>query len=273
MAQNNWVKSMGLDADGSLFVEVENGIRIYDLCFHSSLPRAVAVNPEDLMRAENRQLYYRFLTTLNEISGVMFSPLYDGGYQFKKGDVVVDAGARVGTFAAKVSAAVGEEGRIIAVEPEPRNYACLLKNIEANRLGNVIAVPKLLWNEARKQELYLSMYAASHSAYCDQFYNCTGESIIVEADTLDSILEALGIRAVNFIKMDIEGSEIEALKGMVTALESDVQMAIAAYHPFEGKQTRTVIVPQLERLGFKVTCTEDGIVRAKREGRAPPGLF
>jgi FkbM family methyltransferase len=268
MPRDSWVKGLGLDTDGSLFVDLDNGLRLYDVALNARLPGAVDIRPEDLMKAENRQLYYRFLMTLKEIEGVMLHSAYDRGYPFKRGKVVVDAGARIGTFAAKVSAPIGNEGRIIAIEPEPRNYACLRKNIEANRLNNVIAVQKMLWDRAQRLDLYLSSNAAAHSAYCDEFYGSTGESIRVEAESLDRILEELEVGSVDFIKMDIEGSEIEALKGAKRTLASDVQLAIAAYHPVHGRLTHTVIAPELERLGFEATYSE-GIVQARRRAAGP----
>jgi FkbM family methyltransferase len=256
---------MGLDVDGSLFVDIHNGIRLYDRCLDAGPPHAVLFDPGDLVRPENRRLYYSFLATLNEIDGVMIHAAYEGGYRFKRGDVVVDAGARIGTFAAKLSAALGREGRIIAIEPEPRNYACLRKNIEANRLDNVTAIQKMLWSHRQRLDLYLSLNAAAHSAYRDAFYGPTGETVGVEAEDLDGILEALGVDSVDFIKMDIEGSEIEALKGMKRTLQSSVQLGIAAYHPVGGRLTHAVIVPELEALGFEAAYA-DGIVRAKRSG-------
>jgi len=263
MNRDNWVKSMGLDVDGSLFVEIDNGIKLYDLCLNHPLPDPVEIHPRDLMKIENRPLYNRYLTTLNEIAGVMLHPSYDARYRIRSGDIVVDAGARIGTFSAKISAAVGEKGKIIAIEPEPRNFACLLKNIQANNLTNVVAVPRMLWSREEQRDLYLSGYTAAHSAYFDEFYQATGERIRVEADSLDHILESLGIGTVDFIKMDIEGAEIEALAGMKVALEAVGQMAIAAYHPVDGKLTHTVIMPQLEQLGFKIAYS-DGIVHAQR---------
>ena len=263
MNRDNWVKSMGLDVDGSLFVEIDNGIKLYDLCLNHALPDPVEIHPRDLMKIENRPLYNRYLTTLNEIAGVMLHPSYDARYRIRSGDIVVDAGARIGTFSAKISAAVGEKGKIIAIEPEPRNFACLLKNIQANNLTNVVAVPRMLWSREEQRDLYLSGYTAAHSAFFDEFYQATGERIRVEADSLDHILESLGIGTVDFIKMDIEGAEIEALEGMKSTLEAVGQMAIAAYHPVDGKLTHTVIMPQLEQLGFK-TAYSDGIVHAQR---------
>ncbi len=261
MTQENWVKSLGLDSDGSLFVEIENGLTLYDLCLSTPLPAAVRIRPQDLMRIENRPLYYRFLTTLNEIDGVMFHPSYDKCYQVKKGDVVVDAGARIGTFTAKIAASVGDEGKVIAIEPEPRNYACLLKNIEANRLRNVVPISKMLWSRSGKLKLYLSANSAAHSAYCDPFYGPTGDSLSVEAETLDQILDDLGIESVHFIKMDIEGSELEALAGMQKTLRCTLHLAIAAYHPVQGTLSYLEIMPRLEQLGFR-TSYSDGIVCA-----------
>ena len=263
MRRDNWVRSLGLDADGTLFVEIDNGIRLYDLCLNHRLPAAVNVPPQDLMKVENRQLYYSFLATLKEIESIQFHHMYAGNHQFKRGDVVVDAGARIGTFAAQISAAVGAEGKVIAIESELRNFACFQKNIEANRLNNVIAIQKMLWSGRRLMDLILSSNSASHSVYRHAFYGSTSESIEVEAETLDNILGNLGISPVDFIKMDIEGSEIEALKGMPKTLQSRVQLAIAAYHPVDGKSTHEIIMPQLEQLGFNVTLA-DCIVQARR---------
>ncbi len=270
MSGNKWVRSMGLDTDGTLFVETENGIILYDTCLKTSLPKSVRLQAADLMKTENRSLYYRFHATLNEIAEVMFQNQYDRDFTFKKGEIVVDAGARIGTFTAKISAAVGKEGRIVAVEPEPKNYACLVKNIRANRLDNVIPIRKILWSSPGRMPLYLSGNSFSHSAYFDAFFGSTGESTEVEADSLDNILEAAGIDRVDFIKMDIEGSEIEALKGMEKTLQSDVVVAIAAYHRIDGIPTYKAVMAQLQRLGFR-TSYADEIVHARRNPDHDPG--
>jgi hypothetical protein len=58
MPADNWVKSLGLDKDGNLFVDIEGGMRLYDVCLDAELPDTINLSPQDLMRAENRQLYY-----------------------------------------------------------------------------------------------------------------------------------------------------------------------------------------------------------------------
>ena len=264
MSNDNWVKSLGLDTDGSLFVDIETGLRLYDLCLNTRLPEAITIHPQDLMQPENRHLYQCFLKTLKEIEGVIIHSTYDSDYAIQNGDIVVDAGARIGSFSAKISAAAGREGRVVAIEPEPRNYACLLKNIEANQLNNVVAIQRMLWSRAQMLDLYLSANGAAHSAYCDPFYGSTGERLSVEAETLENILKGFGIDAVNFVKMDIEGSEVEALKGMKKILESDTQLAIAAYHPVDGTLTHTALVDQFKEHGFNAVY-EEGIIQARRQ--------
>jgi FkbM family methyltransferase len=263
MAHKNWVRSLGLDTDGTLFVDIDNGVRLYDLCIDPLWPTPAAIHPADLMKPVNRRLYNQFLTTLKEIDGIIYHSLYEGNHQFRKGDIVVDAGARIGTFTVKIAVALGNEGKVIAIEPEPRNFACLRKNIEANRLNNVIAIQKMLWCRAERMPLHLSANAAAHSAWLDEFYSPTGESVVVEAESLDDILSGLGIESVNFVKMDVEGSEIEALEGMSRILESDVQLAIAAYHPVAGRLSYSGVIHKLEQFGFKTTCAE-GFVQAHR---------
>ena len=53
MVRDNWLKSLGLDSDGSLFVEIDTGIRLYDLCVDHPVQGVVPIRPEDLMRTEN----------------------------------------------------------------------------------------------------------------------------------------------------------------------------------------------------------------------------
>ena len=81
----------------------------------------------------------------------------------------------------------------------------------------------------------------------------------VEVDTLDNILGELGIKKVDFIKMNIEGAEVEVLKGMEEVLKNDVRLAIAAHHSVNGKPTDETIELQLKQRGFEIYATEQTI--------------
>lgn len=163
--------------------------------------------------------------------------LYERYYKPKRGDVVVDAGAGpCGVYTVLAAKSVGAKGLVIAIEPEIGNVKNINENIKLNKLGNVVVISKGLWNK-REQEML---------------------------DTLDNILRGLGVEKVNFIKMDIEGAEIKALEGMERTLENtDVNLAIAAYHMVNCSPTCVAVIPKLEERGFNV-CEHDGFVYAMR---------
>ena len=64
--------------------------------------------------------------------------IYEKLWSPKEGDVVIDVGAYVGMFTIRASELVGESGRVIAIEPEPRNFSYLERNTEG--LNNVSLV-------------------------------------------------------------------------------------------------------------------------------------
>ncbi len=185
-------------------------------------------------------------------------------YRLKSGDVVVDAGAHIGTFTVLAARTVGTEGKVIAFEPEAKNLDFLRRNVEANDLGNVVIIPKGLWSQPDKLRFNLSEFTGEHSFATN---GVGSEFAEVEVDALDNVLQELGIPRVDFIKMDIEAAEIEALKGMEATLrDSDVKMVVETHYSPEGPLTHRVVVPQLKQRGFEVH-REGVIVYARKRAR------
>ena len=144
----------------------------------------------------------------------------------KQGDIVIDVGAHVGTFAVKAAELVGDKGLVVAIEPEPRNLVFLERNIESHNLSNVNIVRKAILDKETTVRLYLRHLSGHHSVlYPSRNY------IEVEADTLDNIVSQLGLDHVDFVKIDAEGVELEILRGAERTLASPgVKLCIAAYH-------------------------------------------
>jgi len=106
---------------------------------------------------------------------------------------------------------VGKKGRVFAFEPDPTNFALLKKNISINGYKNVILVPKAVAGKTERRKLYLIKdNPGSHRRYdspqSDRFLE-------VEAILLDDYFRGNNLR-IDFIKMDIEGAEVQALKGL-----------------------------------------------------------
>lgn len=151
-------------------------------------------------------------------------------YVPKPGDVIVDAGANIGVTVVLFAKAVGPTGKVIAIEPEEQNILLMKKNIDKHKLDNVVIVPKGLYKQKEKKKLYLALDSGEHGLYKNNRVRSHG-SIKIETDALDNILDELGIDKVDFVKMDIEGAEIDAIRGMETVLSKGTDLVIAAYHP------------------------------------------
>lgn len=152
-----------------------------------------------------------------------------------KGDVVVDAGAWTGHFTVVAARLVGRRGRVIAIEPQKLMCKQLEARMRRLNLSNVTVVNSALFD--RISELMVP-YRNDSGFNVLEPAKGTEATEVVALRTLDDILSSLNVAQVNFIKMDIEGAEIEALHGMGHTLSSMRPfVAIASYHVREGERT------------------------------------
>jgi len=122
----------------------------------------------------------------------------------------LDIGANVGYYTLIAAKLVGPEGRVVAIEPAPDNYARLCRNVELNYSSNVVTVPCAISDAERN--LRLSRRVTDNSgAYTLLPVGQTRESPRVRVRTLDSVLDELAVRRVDFVKIDVEGFEFKAL--------------------------------------------------------------
>lgn len=151
-----------------------------------------------------------------------------GTVRVRPGDVVIDCGAHVGVFSRH---ALNRGARqVIAVEPDPTNVACLRENFrEEIQSGRVVVMPVGVWSETTR--LNLSTHDDNSAAHSFIFAGDHASDGLIEALPLDNIVEQLELDRVDFIKMDIEGSERFALQGARRTLERfQPRMAICVYH-------------------------------------------
>lgn len=173
---------------------------------------------------------------------------YLARYEIRKGDIVVDGGAYTGTFATIASKMSGDEGKVIAFEPDTENHKKLLANIKLNGLKNVIVIPKGLWSSDTSLP-----FRDAHNPGSSFIFDEPGTDAVVDLPvvSLDRELERLGIDKIDFLKMDVEGAEIEAIKGARSILaKSDPKLAIASYHILAGQETSHEVERLLGEMGY-----------------------
>jgi FkbM family methyltransferase len=134
------------------------------------------------------------------------------------GSTVVDVGANMGFMALIFSRITGKHGRVISLEPSKTTFNKLRKNLEENRLINVICKNIGCASHSMAAELRKLSGSSGHSSLAvsaEEAPNTKAEKVIV--DTLDSIVAPYG--KVDFLKIDTEGFECEVLEGAQKVLE------------------------------------------------------
>ncbi len=166
--------------------------------------------------------------------------------KLQKGDFVVDAGAYPGDYAVWASRKVGSRGKVICFEPNPKNRMILEKNLKKQGQKNFIIVPKGLWD--KNTYIKIKNFDGLHT----ELSSIEGVEEI-QVVKLDDELKRLGIKKLNVFKADIEGAEIQAVKGAKKSFRKFKPfISIASYHIVNGKRTSFFLEDFFKKLGYKV---------------------
>ncbi len=136
--------------------------------------------------------------------------------RLRAGDVFLDVGSNLGVFTVFAAKVVGPAGRVVAFEPETTAHNRLIENIRLNDLHNVRALKLALSDTRATRRLILGdAGAVSQSAH---LADDAGPSEVVETADYDWLVANQSLPIPHLVKMDIEGHEFAALKGMSATL-------------------------------------------------------
>jgi FkbM family methyltransferase len=130
----------------------------------------------------------------------------------KPGDVVIDAGANIGLTSIYASKLTGSKGSVYGFEPLNSTFELLCKNIRINRIKNIVPLQIALSNYNGKGNIYPNIHINRGAASLNP-NQVEQNPIDVEVKTLNSWIKENNIFNIDFIKIDVEGSELELLKG------------------------------------------------------------
>lgn len=145
----------------------------------------------------------------------------------REGEVVIDGGANFGYFTLLASKIVGITGHVFAFEPVPSTAEALSRNVEASNCRNVTVVQAALMDSACNIELNIfedDPIGAQASVSTRDKRNVS-KTIKVKGISLNDFSREKGITPV-LIKLDVEGCELNALRGATTLLDAESAPAI-----------------------------------------------
>lgn len=177
-------------------------------------------------------------------------------YKPQKGDTIIDVGAGIGTETYYFSKVIGMTGKVISIEAHPKTYQCLEKLCIYNKLINVI--PLNIAIHKNNSKVIINDPQSHISA---SIINTTSGYEIAGA-TLDQITYNYGLEEISFIKMNIEGAELQAIEGMDNTIDK-VKYICVSCHDFiadrggdEIMRTKKDVRNFLIEKGFKIIYRE-----------------
>jgi FkbM family methyltransferase len=198
--------------------------------------------------------YYPYLS-FYQIEGY----LRGGKWDLPSGAVVVDAGACEGEFALYASRKVGPSGRVFMLEPDPANLAKSEEVFALNggRPDNLVVLKEGLWKSSGELAFQAgltsnsSLVEVGDAAPMPAANSDAAATIRVKVDSLDGLARRYGLGRMDFVKMDIEGAEIEAVEGAADVMARfKPKFAIAAYHVRDGEMTHRRLEPMFRAAGY-----------------------
>ena len=182
-------------------------------------------------------------------------------YQPQPGDVIVDIGAGLGEHIPTFSKSVGPKGSVLAVEAHPDTYTMLERTVSWNRFSNVSCIHKAIMGETGQ------VFITTSDRYISNVVQMRAEDnpnvLPVDGVPLDEICQERNIDRIDLIKMNIEGAECDAMRGMQKALRNTRFVCIAC-HDFradrgDGEEFRTkaIVADFLRDHGFHVSARDD----------------
>jgi len=162
----------------------------------------------------------------NEVKNTWINEQYRiaGKCEPQKNEIIIDAGGFQGSTAIWFANIVGENGKVFSFEPLKSNYQKMKKNIQRNKLEKIVDFINVgLWDGVT--DLFITNNNSASTSFD------INADIKIEVTTLDEFVQNERLEQVDFIKMDIEGAEMNALRGAEkTILRFKPKLAISIYH-------------------------------------------
>ena len=153
------------------------------------------------------------------------------------GDICWDIGANIGFYTCLLASRVEDAGTVVAFEPALRTCGYLRENVSLNRFTNVTVINKGLSDRMEQRHLYYSEAGLAEGTASLKYANGRSASERVTLDTIDNLVRELPVP--DFIKIDVEGYQLEVLRGGEHYLKTHAPLLMAELKDV-GETNRTM---------------------------------
>lgn len=194
-------------------------------------------------------------------------PIYEIIASLRTGDCFVDVGAYIGQYTLLASGQVGAQGFVLAIEPDNNNFQLLKRNVKLDACKRVRLLNVALGSENCTAAQLVMVDADKSISTLDpqlsaRFYSSALQRRTqkVKIRTLDSILAEFQLNHINLLKLDVEGWELEVLKGASEILKlKKINYIVCEVH---GQDKLSDLVDFLKRFGYEIQLTSHMLLLA-----------
>jgi len=160
-----------------------------------------------------------------------------------KGLIVYDIGSSSGTFTVFFSRNVGRQGRVIAFEPLEENCRALEDRAKRCRLTNIEIINLGIGNEHGYRNIAVRAGESATASMQEEIFSSIKSEIgstvrSIKIDTIDNLVLSRRILSPDFVKIDVEGMEIEVLYGMEQVIMAKKPILFCEIHGIDLNNKR-----------------------------------
>jgi len=175
----------------------------------------------------------------------------------ENGWTILDIGAGIGDFSISV-AKEHPQCQVYAFEPFPSSFHLLQENLELNHITNVTAFPIAVGPAVGKGLLATTGEAVQHTTTHSLLPN-TITTVEVQVLSLEALLRLNNLRGCDFLKMDCEGCEFEALLHASPQTLAGIRHICLEYHDKATSYSHSDLVHYLQSHGFQTRITPNPV--------------
>ena len=175
-------------------------------------------------------------------------------HYLKPGSTFYDIGANKGFYAVLGARLVGSAGHVYAFEPFPESAEAIRHNVALNDFHNVTVFEAAISDTTTQGQFLVTGDSVQFKLASSRNAPNSGESqsIGVKVWSTDQIVETKSLRPPDFVLIDVEGSEIEALRGMRNTIEQHRPVILCEIHWLK-REVEEIVADLFEPLDYQVS--------------------